>query len=105
MFAQLKNCHPEVKILWDTRNDELETQVFNSVAWATEKELTSMDDVIDLHKIMQLAMSDKEQKIIWLRFWSDQRLDEIGLIFGLSKERIRQIEKKFLRKFRYRFTK
>lgn len=46
----------------------------------------------------------KEQKILKLRFgWDDNHpktLEEIGTIYGVTRERIRQIEGKALRKLR-----
>ena len=50
-------------------------------------------------------MEPREQEIIRMRFGFDadpMTLEEIGQKIGLSRERIRQIEKKVIRRFRAR---
>ncbi|WP_442929366.1 sigma-70 family RNA polymerase sigma factor [Micromonospora sp. WMMC273] len=37
-------------------------------------------------------LSDRERNILLLRFWAFQTLDEIGKRFGVTRERVRQIE-------------
>ena len=50
-------------------------------------------------------LSDQEQKVLRLRFGLDddipKTLEEIGKIFGVTRERIRQIEAKAIRKLRH----
>jgi RNA polymerase primary sigma factor len=55
-------------------------------------------------------LNDRERKIIRLRFGLDdgryRTLEEVGQVFGITRERIRQIEAKVLRKLRHpRFGK
>ncbi len=50
-------------------------------------------------------LSDREKGIIMQRFWNDKTLEEVGLMFNLSKERIRGIEVKALRKLRWSIYK
>lgn len=51
------------------------------------------------------SLTDREQKVIRLRFGFDdgraRTLEEVGQIFGVTRERIRQIEAKALRKLRH----
>jgi RNA polymerase primary sigma factor len=51
------------------------------------------------------TLSARERKILRLRYGieqeSDRTLEEIGQSFGLSRERIRQLEVQALRKLRY----
>jgi len=42
-----------------------------------------------------------ESKVLYLRFWCDATLDQIGDMFDLSQERIRQIELSALRKMKH----
>lgn len=54
------------------------------------------------------TLSDKEAQVIRLRYGLDddepKTLDEIGKIMGISRERVRQIEKKALKKLRMNKT-
>lgn len=64
-------------------------------------------DAIDLIESMHAALSaltDREARILRMRFGigqtNDQTLEEIGRVFGLTRERIRQIEAEALTKLR-----
>ena len=52
-----------------------------------------------------LTLTDREEKVLRLRFGFDdgqcRTLEEVGQIFGVTRERIRQIEAKALRKLRH----
>ena len=58
----------------------------------------------DLHRALE-SLTDRERKVIELRFGlSDGRertLEEVGSMFNVTRERIRQIEAKALRKLRH----
>ena len=51
------------------------------------------------------SLRDKEQKVLRMRFGLDgggvRTLEEVGKVFGVTRERIRQIEEKAIRKLRY----
>lgn len=47
------------------------------------------------------ALSEKEKEVLELRFQKGYTYDAVGQILGVSKERIRQIEQKALRKLRH----
>lgn len=63
-----------------------------------------IDDKLCAESISELlnCLTDKERSIIKMRFGFDQRdcmtLEECGAVFGITKERVRQIETKALRK-------
>ena len=51
------------------------------------------------------GLSEQEQKVLRMRFGLDdddpKTLEEIGKVFGVTRERIRQIEAKAIRKLRH----
>ena len=71
-----------------------------------------VDDASDTHALddqinfLLDGLSDKEQHIVRQRFGLDgdtKTLREIGLFFGVSRERVRQVEKAALEKLRTRY--
>lgn len=50
---------------------------------------------------MLSELNDRERTIIILRFWHDLNLEEVGDRIGLTKDRVRQIESRSLRKMRW----
>ena len=75
----------------------------------------NFDDVV-MHEVEQhnlrekieellTGLSDQEQKVLRMRFGLDdddpKTLEEIGRVFGVTRERIRQIEAKAIRKLRH----
>src|SRR5699024_6434315 len=57
-----------------------------------------LEDVLD-------TLTDREENVLRLRFGLDdgrtRKLEEVGKVFGVTRERIRQIEAKALRKLRH----
>lgn len=54
---------------------------------------------IDIRNLLD-RLTEREKKVIDLRFWHDKTLEEVGDIIGLSENRIRQIEGRALRRLR-----
>lgn len=73
---------------------------------ANPEEYTSNELLKDeLSDTMRNSLSDREEAVLRLRFGLEdgqsRTLEEVGLIFGVTRERIRQIEAKALRKLRH----
>lgn len=59
----------------------------------------NINTIFDAEKAVGI-LSEKEAEVIRRRFWNDDTLEEIGQDFGLSRERIRQIEALAIEKMR-----
>lgn len=82
---------------------DAEINIFESSA---QEEITNQKHLLSMiTRAYSMGMSDREQYILKNRFGletdNELSLDEIGCKFGLSKERIRQIEKKVIRKLKH----
>lgn len=106
-IEEIENLIKEPISLNESLNDEDDGIVEDLVA---DTSLEDPDDKLDneflaqaLNKML-FTLDDKEQEVIALRFGLNQNkpktLDEIGIMYGVTKERIRQIEQKALRKLR-----
>lgn len=54
---------------------------------------------------LAMAMSNltaREEKVLWLRFFDGMDYEAAGKVFGVTRERIRQVEHKALRKMKWR---
>jgi RNA polymerase primary sigma factor len=87
IFLEDTICQPE--------EQSLENQVLNNIG---REEITKMLD----------ALKPREKEIVKLRYGIDgydiHTLEEIGQTFNITRERVRQIEKKTLMKLRTRFS-
>lgn len=65
--------------------------------------LDHMSDEAELLLVMSLRnMTEREKKVIILRYFEQKTLKEVGEIIGVQQERVRQIEAKAIRKMRYK---
>ena len=72
-----------------------------------EAMITNRREVIASY--LQKYLSPREQKVIILRFGLESgqpmTLEEVGREYGITRERVRQVEAKAIRKLRFRFAK
>jgi len=82
--------------LGDFIEDQDATSPSDNAAYELLKE--QLEDVLD-------TLTDREENVLRLRFGLDdgrtRTLEEVGKVFGVTRERIRQIEAKALRKLRH----
>ncbi len=82
--------------LGDFIEDQEATSPSENAAYELLKE--QLEDVLD-------TLTDREENVLRLRFGLDdgrtRTLEEVGKVFGVTRERIRQIEAKALRKLRH----
>jgi len=72
--------------------------------WATENFIESLDLSKQAQRLLS-TLTPREEKILRMRFGigekTDYTLEEVGKQFGISRERVRQIEERALRKLRH----
>lgn len=71
----------------------------------TEIDLSDIVYEKDKERIIRkalLKLKPREERVLRLRFFNDLTYAEVAKKFGVSKERIRQIEKKALRKLKHK---
>ena len=78
--------------------------LFNFLKKQSLKVIEWQDDSKDT-LVYRYPLTDREEKVLRLRFGLDdgqcRTLEEVGQMFGVTRERIRQIEAKALRKLRH----
>jgi predicted DNA-binding protein YlxM (UPF0122 family) len=100
----LSQYHPLVRAIWRSRTKELEQEVFEKQPNWMSPEPTSEDDRRDMKILFEHlleTLTKKEAAVLRCRYWKDQTLEETGRVFDVTRERIRQIEQKALRKLRH----
>ena len=95
---------------YSQNGDEDDANMSFSNLIKADENATSPFDILDRIETLNLLnkwlfnLADIERKVIFLRYGLNYEkpwtLNEVGLIFGLTKERIRQIEVKSLKKLR-----
>jgi hypothetical protein len=99
--GRLQDYHHEVGSIWRSRNQELEQEVFDKQPPWMDPEEADRDTQIDLKRLIPQALetlTNRERKLLWCRFWADLTLDETAIVFDVTRERIRQIEKHAIRR-------
>ena len=94
---------------WGDEIDELQDTIADDVP-SPEELAIQQDRVALIDRYLKQYLTEREAKILRLRFGFEDdgvcyTLNEIAEMFGLTRERIRQLEAKALRKLRCRFAK
>lgn len=92
-----------IRKLWYTRHDEPDTEEFQSLPewmWeASEPPLRRDQERVVAYVLSTLT--EREGGVLRLRVWQDYTLEEVAQVYGVTRERVRQIEAKALRKLRH----
>ena len=98
---QIAKQPSEVRVIWHTRDDELEP--LPSWRWSFDHQ-TDMESVEQrelLEKILESAgINEREEIVLRMLTIEDYTLEEIGQVLGVTKERVRQMHLKVIRKLR-----
>jgi RNA polymerase primary sigma factor len=94
---------------WGDEIDELQDTIEDD-APSPEELIIQQDRAALIDRYLKQYLTEREAKILRLRFGFEDdgicyTLNEIAEMFGLTRERIRQLEAKALRKLRNRFAK
>lgn len=92
----------EIRMMCYNRMDEPEKQEFISAPFWMFRDPPDLERV-DLPALIQQRMetlTDREQSILRLRFWEEWTLEEIGQQMQITRERVRQVEMRAMRKLR-----
>ena len=70
-----------------------------------EEEVINKIAIEEVKKVIDEVLEEREKKVIKLRYFEGYTLEEAGKNLGISRERIRQIEAKAIRKLRINLLK
>ena len=104
--AQMRGTMKENKAQITANANEVDslTSSLRTLAFSPERKMI-LDEAKQVLKAVMMTLTPKEQRILDLRYGltygEEKTLDEVGAMFGVSSERIRQFESKALRKMRH----
>lgn len=102
-YGALVGVHPVVRALWFQRDIEPELLSGEPAPDSTDESDPTRDrDARVLFDWAMNMMTEREQEVIRLRFLDELTLQEIADELGVTRERIRQIERKAMRRVRMR---
>ena len=86
----------------DVKNTEWPYNLLTQVMVDQNDPLDHLTDEAELCLTMCMSrLTENEKRVLWLRFFEQKTLTEVGDIFGVTRERIRQMESKAIRKLRH----
>ena len=119
---QIRNCYSAIaeyfgvlpeeivpREMWESELKENFTRVeltssqARMVSGTRPFDIPALEHQIDTNRVvenLQKALTEKEQRVIDMRFAGEYTLEEVAVEFNVTRERIRQIEGKALRKMR-----
>lgn len=94
----------QVRTIWYTKDEELEPDEGYKLCDREWEDFQSVEKRIDNRSVILCLLdrlTEKEQDIMVMRFVDEMTLEEVGKEYGVTRERIRQIENKAIRKMIY----
>ena len=96
-----KNLPKEVRYIWYTKHDELNDLPGLDLETCETTGLNCIENQMILDFLYKEAkITNREKQVFYMRFVLEMTLDEIGDKMFVTRERIRQIESKMIRKIR-----
>ena len=96
--------HPQVGAIWRSRDVEPEPEVFDSLPDWMDREQPDQYAELDIKRLIAEVLdtlTEREVEVLRWRFWQDLTLEEIAVKLDVTRERVRQIESKAMRKLRH----
>ena len=85
----------------DVKRNDWPYNLLEAIGFEQEDPLEHMSDESELYLAMSMSrLTDREKKVIYLRYFRQLTLREVGQEIGTANERARQIEAKAVRKLR-----
>lgn len=93
-----------LRTLWYTKYEDPEPVEYYQLCdreWQTMDQVDAKLDNKAIFDMLLNKMTQREQFVIVMRFVEEMTLEEVGQMYGVTRERVRQIEYKAMRKCRY----
>ncbi len=100
----IRNLQSGVLTIWHTRDEEpdpVEHYQLCDREWQTNDELDRLIDNKVIVEMLLDKLSDREKEVLLLHHIHEMTLSEIGGLYNVTKERVRQIELAAVRKCKY----
>lgn len=98
----IRNLPNEVRLIWYSRNKDLPEMPTTGTLDVFQQTDDDLEDKVDLIRrlILITPLTKQEDLAITMNVLEDYTLEDVGRILGVTRERVRQILSKGLRKFR-----
>lgn len=99
----LAEYHPHVGALWRSRDEEPEPEEFISLPEWMDQQRRDVHDLTDIRRLINESLellTKRELLVIKMRYWEEMTLEEVAESLAVTRERVRQIEGKALRRLR-----
>lgn len=84
-----------------TRSNDWPYNLIEAIAIRSEEPLENLNDEGEMALAMCVChLTEREKKVLMCRYYEQKSLAETGKVFGVTQERIRQVEAKAIRKLR-----